>query len=61
MKDSEKLKIKTYPEAARVIALYLEEFCDKNLPYPAMIADAARKACFEIEDLRRSSKDSIPF
>jgi hypothetical protein len=41
-----------YPEAARAIALYLLEFCDENFFYPDMIADAARKAAKEIENLR---------
>lgn len=33
-----------YPACARVIALYLDEFCDETLPYPGMIAEAARRA-----------------
>jgi len=47
-----KERIDTYPEAARAIALWLDEFCDKSLRYPEMIADAARKAAQEIELLR---------
>jgi len=47
-----KERIDTYPEAARVIALWLDEFCDKSLRYPEMIAEAARKAAKEIELLR---------
>lgn len=41
-----------YPEAARVIALYLEEFCDQELRYPDMIADAARKAAASLQSER---------
>ncbi|MDY7038752.1 MAG: hypothetical protein SV375_21685 [Thermodesulfobacteriota bacterium] len=47
-----KERIDTYPEAARAIALWLDEFCDKSLRYPEMIADAARRAAKEIELLR---------
>ena len=47
-----KKRINTYPEAARVIALWLDECCDKSLRYPEMIADAARRAAKEIELLR---------
>lgn len=47
-----KEKIETYPEAARVIHLYLKEFCNESLPFPEMIADAARKADAEIYRLR---------
>ena len=52
-----KERIDTYPEAARVIALWLDEFCDKSLSYPAMIADAARKAAQEVERLRTKACD----
>ena len=45
-------KIETYDEAARVIALYLNEFCDPNRTYLDMIADAAREAAEEIDELR---------
>ena len=45
-------KIETYDEAARVIHLYLEEFCDENRTYLDMIAEAARRAAEEIEHLR---------
>jgi len=45
-------KIETYPEAARVIALWLGEFCDEDRPYPDMIAEASRRAAKEIERLR---------
>lgn len=43
--------VESYAAAARVIALYLERFCDQTLPYPEMIADASRKAAAEIERL----------
>jgi len=43
--------IQTYEEAARVIHLWLKEFCDESLPYPAMIADAARQARRELDRL----------
>ena len=45
-------KLQTYEEAARVIALYLDEFCDKGLNYVNMIADASRRANNEIIKLR---------
>ena len=45
-------KIETYPEAARVINLWLNEFCDDDRPYPDMIAEASRRAAKEIERLR---------
>ena len=38
-----------YTTAARVIALYLVDFCDNSMPYDKMIADAARKACMAVE------------
>lgn len=46
--ENEKLKQKfeRYTAAARVIALYLDEFCDRSLPYDEMIAEAARRADF---------------
>jgi hypothetical protein len=42
-------EVRTYPEAARTIALWLAEFCDHSLPYPAMIAVASRAAGAEID------------
>ena len=45
-------KLQTYEEAARGIALYLDEFCDKGLDYVNMIADASRRANDEIIKLR---------
>lgn len=50
-------KIETYEESARVISLYLNEFCDKSLPYPEMIADAARRAETEICNLRKMKRE----
>jgi hypothetical protein len=41
-----------YPAAARVIGLYLSDFCDGSLPYPQMIADAARWAADYIDKLK---------
>jgi hypothetical protein len=38
-----------YPVAARSIALHLEKFCDKDAPYPVMIANAVRDANDELE------------
>lgn len=52
MSREEKLKITEYDEAARVIHLYLNEFCDESLPFPAMVADAARKADKEIKAIK---------
>lgn len=46
-------KIEDYPEAARAIALQLKEFCDETLPYPEMIADAARKAKAALDEADR--------
>ena len=43
-----------YSTAARSIALNLQEFCDESLPYPEMIADAARKAAAECARLREA-------
>lgn len=45
-------EIETYEESARVIHLWLEEFCDTKKIFPAMIADASRKAGNEIKYLR---------
>lgn len=41
-----------YPAAARVVHLYLKEFCNEDLFFPDMIADAARKASAELEKLK---------
>lgn len=45
-------KIETYQEAARVVHLWLKEFCNEKKIYPDMIAEAARRAAKEIERLR---------
>lgn len=47
----EQLKIQTYPQAARSIEVNLKEYCEPSLPYPAMIAEAARRARVEIDRL----------
>jgi hypothetical protein len=41
-----------YPQAARVIALYLKPYCNEDLAYPDMIAQAAREVAAEVERLR---------
>ena len=53
--EIEKLQnqVDVYATAARTIALYLNDFCDKTLPYHEMIADASRKASAEIERLKK--------
>jgi hypothetical protein len=43
-----------YPAAARALALWLSEFCEETMPYPAMIAEASRRAHAEIQRLRES-------
>ena len=48
-----------YSTAARSIALNLQEFCDESLPYPEMIADAARKAAAECARLREALRDVV--
>lgn len=50
-------QLKTYPQAARVVALYLDEFCDRDQDYVNMIANAARKASEEIKVLRELLED----
>lgn len=51
--ENEKLRetVDKYAKAARVIALHLKPFCDESLPYDEMIADAARKASDELEQV----------
>jgi hypothetical protein len=44
-----------YPAAARVIALYLKPFCNEDLIYTNMIAQAARDAAKRIEDLQEEN------
>jgi hypothetical protein len=43
--------VDSYATAARIIALYLNDYCDNKLNYTEMIADAARKANEEIKRL----------
>lgn len=43
--------LEKYATAARVIALYLCDFCDKAKPYDEMIADAVRRAAARLERL----------
>ena len=57
--------VQRYASAARVIALYLKEFCDETLPYSDMIAEASRKAetklgyLREENDLQRQAMQSL--
>lgn len=55
--ENEKLRetVDKYATAARVIALHLKPFCDESLPYDEMIADAARKASDELEQVKREN------
>ena len=46
--------IEDYERAAKVIHLYLLDFCDENLPVDKMIAEASRRALAEIEKLQHS-------
>ena len=41
--------VEIYGTSARAIALHLEDYCDENLGYAEMIAEASRKAAEEIE------------
>lgn len=52
--ENERLRetVDKYATAARVIALHLKPFCDESLPYDEMIADAARKASDELEQVK---------
>lgn len=58
--ENEKLRetVDKYATAARVIALHLKPFCDESLPYDEMIADAARKASDELEQVKKKNKYS---
>lgn len=56
--SSESVKLlDDYASSARVIALYLKQFCDTSLNYPNMIADAARKACEALEKYQKSKQE----
>jgi hypothetical protein len=46
--------IDAYATSARVISLYLEDFCNPNLAYSEMIADASRKASKQITMLKKA-------
>jgi hypothetical protein len=48
-----------YAAAARVIGLHLREFCDESLPYDEMIAEAARRASDEVEQLRALVREAF--
>lgn len=50
-----------YAAAARVVSLYLREFCDKSLPYDEMIADAARKAEAVFTRVRAERNDLLEY
>lgn len=45
-KEIERLKdiVEAYAESARSVALWLDAYCDRSLPYDKMILDAAQKA-----------------
>ena len=63
--ENEKLRetVDKYATAARAIALHLKPFCDESLPYDEMIADAARKASDELEQVKAekdAAVESIP-
>lgn len=53
---NERVAIMEYDESARAIAVHLSEFCDRSLPYPDMVADAARKAAERIIDLEEKCR-----
>ena len=55
--ENEKMRetVDKYATAARAIALHLKPFCDESLPYDEMIADAARKASDELEQVKREN------
>lgn len=59
--ENEKLRetVEKYATAARVIALHLKPFCDESLPYDEMIADAARKASDELEQVKRERAAAV--
>lgn len=49
--------VELYAAAARTGALWLGKFCNRNLSYPQMLADASRKAAREIERLARVKRE----
>ena len=56
IKEQYRKSIIDYPTAARSIALNLEQFCEEDLPYPAMITYAALQASDEIKSLKAQIK-----
>ena len=59
--ENEKLRetVDKYATAARAIALHLKPFCDESLPYDEMIADAARKASGELEQVKQERDEAV--
>ena len=59
--ENKKLRetVDKYATSARAIALHLKPFCDESLPYDEMIADAARKASDELEQVKRERDAAI--
>lgn len=52
----ERLLITDYDQMARVVHLYLKEWCDESLPYPAMCADAVRKTKASYDQLKAENQ-----
>lgn len=50
-----------YATAARAIALWLDDFCDRTLPYSKMIAEAARRADAALKESQRREKAMVEF
>lgn len=48
-----------YEEMARVVHLYLDQWCDESLPYPDMCADAARKFRTAYDQLLADAEDLV--
>ena len=59
--ENERLRetVDKYATAARVIALHLKPFCDESLPYDEMIADVARNASDELEQVKRERDAAV--
>ena len=51
--------IEKYGASARIIALYLDDFCNRYLPYDEMIADAARKISDELEKVKHKLEKAM--
>lgn len=49
--------IDSYATAARVIHLHLKDYCNEDLSYDEMIADASRLAATEISSLKREIEE----